>query len=122
MKRLSSFLVAASIVFSVTALQAFNSPIPKTSILFKTESVSASTLDVRLANLQQSKTSLVLVDMAGREYFREVVTKHNGFAKTLNLEELSDGLYKLVVKNSSEELSLVVKKDGPSILLSKVHQ
>jgi len=122
MKRLMSCLAAALMVCLTVTVFASNPIVPDAKILFKTKKLDDNTLTVRLANLQQERTTVQLVDMAGRAYFTEVITKHNGFVKQLNLEKLSDGLYKLVVKQGKEEWTRLVKKDDDTLLYSQVHE
>ena len=122
MKRLLSSLAAALMVCLTVSVFASNPIVPDAEILFKTKKLDDNTLAVRLANLQQERTTVQLVDMTGREYFSEVVTKHNGFVKQLNLENLSDGLYKLVVRQGKDEYTRLVKKDNDTILYSQVHE
>lgn len=122
MKRLLSCLLAAVLVCLTVTVFASNPVVPDAKILFKTRKLDDNTLAVRLANLQQERTTVQLVDMAGREYFSEVITKHNGFVKQLNLKKLSNGLYKLVVKQGKDEWTRLVKKDDDTILYSQVHE
>ena len=122
MKRLLSFQAAAVLVCLTVTVFASNPVVPDAKILFRTNQLDDHTLTVRLANLQQERTTVQLLDMAGREYFSEVITKHNGFVRQLNLEKLSDGLYKLVVKQGKNEWTRLVRKDDDTILYSQVHE
>jgi len=117
-----SFLAAAVMVCLTVSVFASNPIVPDAKLLFSTKKVDDNTLFVRLANLQQERTTVQLVDMNDREYFSEVITKHNGFVKQLNLQKLSDGLYKLVVKQGKDEWTRLVKKDNNTILYSQVHE
>lgn len=95
---------------------------PATTVLFKTERLDQQTLGIQLANLQQRTTMVTLKNMAGEEFYQEVVTNHNGFAKRINLKNLPDGLYELTVQQGTEEMTRLIKMDGSTVLYSKVYE
>ncbi len=84
--------------------------------------LSEKKLDVALANLQYQRTTISLKSLDGTiTYYQDVVNKHNGYRRCLNLRELAYGKYMLVVEKGKESHRqvIVLSKDN-GMLLSAV--
>lgn len=93
---------------------------PEATVLFKAKRLNQQTLAIQLVNLQQRTTMVTLTNTAGEIFYQEVVTKHNGFVKRINLEKLPEGLYELIVQQGTEKMTRLIKMDGTTVLYSKV--
>jgi|AntRauTorckE5430_2_1112549.scaffolds.fasta_scaffold00088_26 hypothetical protein len=71
-------------------------------------------LEVLIANLEQTKTTLTLTNLdTNREMFSDRVRNHNGYSYNLNLDELKPGRYLLSVTKGKEvrqQVLLLTKK------------
>lgn len=95
---------------------------PLSDIEFYVTKVSEKKLEVTLANLQSQRTTVTIENLDGSTiYFRDIVTKHNGYRKRLNLDQLPNGKYKLIVTNGEEKKQqVIVLKAGVGMLLSSI--
>ncbi|MEM8528642.1 MAG: T9SS type A sorting domain-containing protein, partial [Bacteroidota bacterium] len=59
------------------------------------------TIKLRLANLNKQRTGIKILDINGKAWFSEYAWNDDGYAKQLNLEEMPDGTYFLVIKNKN---------------------
>ncbi len=60
---------------------------------------AAKTIDIRLANLQQQLTSVVLQDMDGKCWYSESIWNEDGYSKRLDLNGMPNGYYLCYVKS-----------------------
>lgn len=63
---------------------------------------NAKTINLRIANLQNLLTNIVLEDMNGAVWFDEYAWGETGYAKKLNLNGMPNGDYVLYVKNRED--------------------
>lgn len=112
-----SFMLALCLAFTLPVLA--SEPDPNAEVQMYVTKVSEKSLDVALTNLQNQRTtiSIVSVDRA-ITYYRDIIKKHNGYRKRLNLSELQDGKYILVVERGTEKRQqvIVLKKDRGMLL------
>lgn len=109
-----------NLIFSLLALFVLT-PAPaaaldslETEPLIVRSQVMVGGLEVLLANLEQSKTVLTLINLdTKREMFSDRVRKHNGYSYMLNLDKLKKGRYLLSVTKGKEvrQQVLLVTKD-----------
>lgn len=95
---------------------------PTKTIRATVTAVEAKTVEISLVNLQQLRTDISIQSVDGKvAYFQDVVKKHNGYRKRLNLNELEAGKYMLVVQNGDERLQqIIVIKEDKTLLLSSI--
>ncbi|MCC6727300.1 MAG: hypothetical protein IT258_22535 [Saprospiraceae bacterium] len=58
---------------------------------------NATSLELRLANLEKKGTLVLLQDVGGNNWFSQYVSRKAGFAKRLNLKGMPDGTYTLTI-------------------------
>lgn len=76
-------------------------------------------LEVLIANLEQEKTSISLVNLDnGLEIFTDRIRKHNGYSYNLNFDQLEFGRYLLKVKKGRTVRKQVILKAETGILCS----
>ncbi|MEM6772261.1 MAG: hypothetical protein AAF597_16925 [Bacteroidota bacterium] len=76
-------------------------------------------LEVILANLQQTSTRITLTSLdTEKEYFSDVVRKHNGYSWNLKLDELPKGRYLLSVKKGDTLRRQVILKTKAGVMTS----
>jgi hypothetical protein len=100
MKKQISLFVAI-LLFSATTVSANQMPIGKAKLIVTIEKSieNATSLDLRLANLEKKGTLILLQDMNGNNWFSQYVSRKAGFAKRLNLKGMPDGNYTLSVNH-----------------------
>lgn len=60
-------------------------------------------LEVLIANLEQTKTTLTLTNLdTDREIFTDRIRKHNGYSYNINMDKLKPGRYLLSVTKGEE--------------------
>jgi len=85
-----------------------------------TEVVENSKVKVRLYNLQEQRTIFKITDLDEEiRYYAATISKHNGYAKILDLSDLADGRYLITVDSGDTTLKQIMKVEGQSILLSE---
>ncbi|MEL7250467.1 MAG: hypothetical protein AAFO03_18720, partial [Bacteroidota bacterium] len=117
MKMLVKGLAFASLFLCLTQAQATNFPPADGNLLLKVSQVDDEVLLLQIANMQQEATTVSLVDLDGNTFFRKQVTKHNGYAWKMNLQDAPDGRYILRVMQKDEQRSQVIYKSDDQILL-----
>ncbi|MEL6720054.1 MAG: hypothetical protein AAFO82_00735 [Bacteroidota bacterium] len=80
-----------------------------------------SSIDVFLANLQQETTYLEITDFQGNRIYEETITDQRAYAKKLNLSEVIDGDYLLLIENDRIEVTqpVAVERGIVKILAEK---
>jgi hypothetical protein len=116
MKNFLSILVIASAVFYSSPTLANTPPI---EFILNVETVDQNHLILQLANLQQETTVISLQDFEGNTYFRQTVTKHNGYAANINLEALPEGRYLLRINRKDSQIDQVVVKNEDTLFVSQ---
>lgn len=121
MKRITKLFLLLSLTMATTFAMA-NTVLPEATgkVIIRTKTVGEKAVRVHLANLQQSVTVVKLENIAGDEFFKEVVKNHNGYAADLNLNAVPEGRYVLKVTQDGEEWAQVIRVDNNGIYLSKV--
>ncbi|GAB5554823.1 MAG: hypothetical protein Sapg2KO_44140 [Saprospiraceae bacterium] len=115
-KIIALFLCLA--IFTLPAM-ANTTPEPDGKLLFKTK-VDGKSVIYRLSNLQKMDTQVAIYSMdEGTRYYRKFISNHNGYVKRLDLEQLPNGKYKMVVYNGEESKTKVMKIEEDMILFSK---
>lgn len=117
MKKSLSILTLAVAIFWCTTLGATPTP---NKLLMKTHTVDNTHLVLQLVNLQQLKTVVSLSDFAGTTYSRQTITDHNGYKVSMDLEQLPEGRYILLVSQNGQQMKQVVYKNDAMLLVSEV--
>lgn len=76
------------------------------------------TVELRLSNLEMKSTKVLIEDFNGGTYFSETFKNRNGYAKALNLNQLPNGKYRLVVRQKDVEMIQIVSVKDNTILVS----
>ncbi|MBK9013986.1 MAG: hypothetical protein IPM82_07805 [Saprospiraceae bacterium] len=92
--------LVAGLLFSTAAIYANQVPVSANRLIVSIEkSTDATSLDLRMANLEKQGTLILLQDVSGNNWFSHYVWHKHGFAKKLNLKGMPDGVYTLSVKH-----------------------
>ncbi len=114
MKRSLFYAVLAVLMLPTLAF----SPVEE-NLQARTKVIEDAKVQVQLYNLQQQRTTLAITDLDEEvSYYKTTISRHNGFAKILDVSELSNGRYLLKVNNGSTTLKEIMKVDDNRILLS----
>ncbi len=113
-----ALLVSLAIALPVTA----NDLPQDDKMKLRVEAVTENALKIKLVNLQQQTTRIELKELNGfGTYFRDVIVKHNGYLKQLDLSELGIGKYELTVKQGDRVMRQVILIDDElGIVLSNI--
>lgn len=97
-------------------------PTPKGEVQLYVTPVSEKKLDIALTNLQYQRTTIALKSLDGTiTYYQDVVNKHNGYRRCLNLNQLEDGKYMLLVEKGKESRrQVIVLSKANGMLLSAI--
>ncbi len=80
----------------------------------------AQKLELRLSNLGLKSTHVMIEDLrTGDTFYSENVARRNGYAKLLDLSQLPEGKYRLVVKQKGQELIQVLSVKNGTLFASK---
>lgn len=120
MKPFAIFLLTTAFFLTTSRVQAIESMDVLPKLIFKMEKSDDQTITLRLSNLQQKKTTVTLRDEDGKVFFQEVIVKHNGYTKNLNLEEMSDGLYTIIIKHDDTKYARLIKVNNDNVLFSDI--
>ncbi len=122
MKRFTGMLLAFALLLPglTTFANSSTQDGPKKGIKVKSTTNEDGQLEVRLINLQKEDTTVKLEDMDGNEYYRKLIRNHNGFARSLDLNDLANGRYMLTVAQDGQKWVQVVLIDDDTVRLSKV--
>ena len=117
MKRISMLM---ALCFCIATFSAVAAPINDSEeLIVRVKPLENKVFKVTVANLQKANTKITLTNLSGSTtYFEENVQKHNGYAKKLDLSELSDGRYLLTVKQKGEEMIKVLYLSGEKVMVS----
>jgi len=118
MKRI--FFLAALLLGFMSMPVFAQAAIPEGKILVKVAPKEGKVLKINLANLQKIKTVLQLKDLRGNVYFTQVIRKHNGYLRLLNLSELPKGKYVLSISQNDHLISQVVVLGENGLQLSGI--
>lgn len=78
---------------------------PNYKLIVKVNSLAEGLfLELRMANLLEEKTNISILGSKGETVYRETVRNENGYNKKLNLKELEDGDYSLLVIQEGVEI------------------
>ncbi len=94
-------LFVAIMLFSAASVFANQMPIGEAKLIVSIEksTENATSLDLRLANLEKKGTLILLQDVNGNNWYSQYVSRKAGFAKRLNLKGMPDGTYTLSVNH-----------------------
>lgn len=84
--------------------------------------VAVKTIELKLLNLQQKTTQIMIQNLDGSiTYFTDYAKKKNTYRKKVNLKELADGKYLLVIEQGAvKKQQVIVIKEGRGMLLSDI--
>ena len=91
--------VLITMALTIAALIVATAATENPEIIRITKGEAAKTIDIRLANLQQQITSVVLQDMDGKCWYSESIWNEDGYSKRLDLNGMPNGHYLCYVKN-----------------------
>ncbi len=113
-----SLLLAFSLALTIPAFA--HESYPTKAINVTITAVAEKSVQVIISNLQQQTTRITIESLDGSVvYFKDIVKKHNGYHKRLNLRKLKDGKYLLVVQQGNKKhQQVIVLKDTVGMLLS----
>jgi len=114
-----ALLVSLAIALPVSANHL---PQDDNKMKLRVETVKDDAVKITLINLQQQTTRVELKQLNGFDtYFSDVIVKHNGYVKQLDLSELRAGRYELTVTQGDKVLHQVVMIDAEhGIMLSNI--
>lgn len=93
MKTLSNLFVVFAMALSYTAAAS-----PEGRLIIRVEQGDAAkTIKVQLANLENNRTNISLIDTEGKHWFFESVAGQNGYATLLKLDGMPDGDYIVLI-------------------------
>lgn len=107
-----------AICLSLTAVNA--AIFPPADVKVSVKLVAQGKIEVALTNLQKTNTTISIQSLDGKVvHFQELVQKHNGYRKRLNLNGLAAGKYLLTIETNTEKRQQVIVIDEQqNILLS----
>lgn len=121
MKIFKSFFVLALMALTLNVSAA--NDVPNGEMRLKSKVVEQNVLVVQLYNLQQAKTKIKIQSLDGKTtFFSDFVNNHNGYIRKINLENLTDGRYKIQVEQNDQSRTQVVLVRGSKVQLSSVNQ
>lgn len=96
------------------ALFASNNPVPGDVLISRIKSNSEYTVDIQLANLLGATSTVQLKSIRGSIIYQEIIKGRNGYAKTINLQDVLPGEYYFLIQTSSltQILFLTISKHG----------
>ena len=86
----------------------------------ETKIVNTKTLSLQLVNLQENVTNISITNLKEDvEFFTQSIKTRNGFTTNLNLKNLENGKYLLIVKNNGTTQKQVIRITDNLVLLSE---
>lgn len=77
------------------------------------------TVELRLSNLELKNTRVLIEDFNGGTYFSDTFKNRNGYARALNLNQLPNGRYRLVIRQKGVEMIQIVSVKDNTVLVSQ---
>lgn len=115
MKKHLKVLVAMAL--TITALIVATAATKNPEIIRISKGEAAKTIDIRLANLRQQITSVVLQDMDGKCWYSERIWNEDGYSKRLDLNGMPNGHYLCYVKNRGVFFTQSFRLDDMDLVL-----
>lgn len=121
MRLFKMVLSLALLTFMAAPVFADNSQM-QDSLLVSVTPVAVKTIELKLGNLHQQTTQIMIQNLDGSvTYFTDYAKKKNTYRKKINLKELVDGKYLLVINHGNEKKQqVIVMKEGRGMLLSDI--
>lgn len=121
MKKQISFIVAMLLV--AATVFANQLPVAPPRLLVNIEKASEpAALEVRLANIEQKSTLLLLQDGSGKIWFSQHIWRKHGYARKLNLKGMPDGTYTLSINHDDATVIQVLRLSGGVLEVPKLQQ
>ncbi|MBK8703620.1 MAG: hypothetical protein IPN33_08310 [Saprospiraceae bacterium] len=111
---MKKFTMLAAVMLAFVSAIAYASPMVfpsagEVGITVNYQVQQAQKLELRLSNLGLKSTHVMIEDLrTGDTFYSENVARRNGYAKLLDLSQLPEGKYRLVVKQKGQELIQVL--------------
>ena len=121
MKKLMLFAAMVCAIASAPAF-AHTPAIDDGEVIINVNQLEGKQFILHLANLEQQTTNIKLEDLQGTVYYTEMVRKHNGYAKKLNLRKLPEGRYILSVLQDNKKFVQVVVIQDDKLMFSKISE
>lgn len=120
-KQISLFV--AMLLFSAATVFANQMPNVGNRLIVSIEKSAdaATSLDLRLANLEKQGTFVELRDLQGNTWFSQFVWRKHGYAKKLNLKGMPDGNYLLSVQHKEATIVQMLRLSNGVLTVEK-HQ
>jgi|GEM_PF-3220546 len=117
-------LIVAMLLFGVVASFANQMPDNENRLVVHIEKAvgNATSLDLRLVNLQKKGTLILLQDVNGNNWYSQYVWRKVGYAKRLNLKGMPEGVYTLTVKHEDATVVQVLRLSKGGLEMSKQKQ
>lgn len=92
------------------------------SLLVSVTPIEVKTIELKVENLQRKATQITIQKLDGSvTYFTDFTKKKANYARKINLKELADGKYLLVItQGNQKKQQVIVMKEGRGMLLSDV--
>lgn len=122
---MKKFTMLAAVMLAFVSAIAYASPMvfpsaDEVGITVNYEVQQAQKLELRLSNLGLKSTHVMIEDLrTGDTFYSENVARRNGYAKLLDLSQLPEGKYRLIVKQKGQELVQVLSVKNGNLLASK---
>lgn len=108
-KQMIFFIAAITMAFALNA----NSINPVIVKIDKAE--QGKTLELRLANLQNQNTQISILDVEGKSWYFQNISREVGFAMKYNLEGMPDNDYVVFIKNKDGQHFQAFSMEGNGI-------
>ncbi|GJM35598.1 MAG: hypothetical protein DHS20C18_45990 [Saprospiraceae bacterium] len=104
---------------SANAVNTTNLPDNEDRLLLYINSVEGKSFVLQLANLQKETTNVLIEDLSHKEtlYYRRL-KNHNGFSTKMNLKDLTEGRYKISIKQGDLEIIKVFRVENDELIFS----
>ncbi|NUQ26819.1 MAG: hypothetical protein HUU34_22985 [Saprospiraceae bacterium] len=122
---MKKFTMLAAVMLAFVSAIAYASPMVfpgagEVGINVNYQVQQAQKLELRLSNLGLKSTHVMIEDLrTGDTFYSENVARRNGYAKLLDLSQLPEGKYRLVVKQKGQELIQVLSVKNGTLFASK---
>lgn len=122
---MKKFTMLAAVMLAFVSAIAYASPMVfpnagEVGITVNYEVQQAQKLELRISNLGLKSTQVKIEGLrSGATFYSEHVARRNGYAKLLDLSQLPDGKYRLVISQKGQEFVQVLSVQDGTLLASK---